>query len=461
VDSNDVLIPLTPTANPAKLTSTPSASAFDGLANPLGTFHFVVAGASVPGDVQVSDPPVLGPNRTINAQLGTGTPYMGDIPEGEALGLGATMFSNASDGGTLPDGGVSEGPVELNIRAVPGVRTLWTLGGNMVIGDVLRVVGPILNGGGGSISDQLPAVMSGLVPLLGQLESGAQVGVPISPGQQGTFATNNESPSPWPRVRTRIHTDVVAPTLPQYVDEHSETISMDYVQVSGGVRVPNQGYVPLGMSSAYDGLASDGGMTPNQVTDPIGTGAEGHIPLRLAPRHSGLESSPWAYVLTATNFQQAANPDGKLPALSEVIVTAPFQLVATPGTVTTVDFSARGMMGFPANVTWQNSTRSLTVGTAASGATYQRLDLRNSSAVTWSVWIPANEFGVTLPAPAGFPDVAGTATRAALTSVSLGRNPPGASSPLLWEDIWRFDGIDADDLTQEIDAFSTLPVVVQ
>jgi hypothetical protein len=465
--ATDVLVPLKATPNPGNFQGTLTDTNFNNVSDPSGNLHLDISGASIPGNlIDLSLSTLLGAGRPYTINLGTATTYnISSLPEGIALGLGPSMFGNGQYG----------------IEPAPGVRALFAIGGNAVIGTVLQAVGPALSGGTGSISSMIPSILAAILPIVGSLESGVTSGVVVMPGESATL-TYGTTPQPALQLDTlmRLKLNVATPNLPSYTDDTGAMVAFDGAVVLGGVLDTPQGFVPLGLTAGVDQVTAAGAMTPDGITDPIAATmttpafAAGHLPLRVAPRHGGVETAPWAFVTLGASLSGLFGSLGSSGSgssgtiLAGTINFAPNKLVYTNPTYYNAADLSKPFLPVPNGAAYNpaatSSTATFTPPSATAGAAFHRLDLsakdsKGDSVDTWWIFFPASMDGaaaVTLPTPPNGLANNGTAsgTSAILQSVSLGYNPPGAEGALSYDGAVQFDGVDLDDLTLETDTFS-------
>jgi hypothetical protein len=489
VTANDILIPIKASSatgapgQPGAFNGTLTSADFANVSNELGTLHLDISGASIGGNlIDLSLTTLLGPSQPITISLGTATSYGPfNLPEGIALGLGPTMFG-AGAGGAY------------GIEADPGFRALWSLGGNAVIGDVLQAIGPVLSGGTGSISSEIPTILTAILPIVGTLESAVTSGVLVTPGETSTL-TYGTAPAPALELDTllRLHLNVKTPVLADcssgtcttYTDNAGKVAAFDGAVILGGVLATPEGFVPLGLTAGVDSVNATGAMTADGLTDPATTGApEQQLPLRVASRHGGIETAPWAFVTLGASLADlvgglGGGSGGGGTVLAGNVTFVP-KIEYNNGANADIDLS-QPFLTIPegASFTPRSSTVTTatftppTAATPASGApsaTFHRLDI--GSGVEWYIYFPASLDGSgpqTIPAvPSGFTDLAatpsgGTAPGAALDTVSLGYSVPSAdvalgtactSDCLDYNGVVQFQGINLDNLTLETNAFA-------
>jgi hypothetical protein len=444
--ATDVLIALPPRPNRAIYRDTMVDTDFGGLANPNGTYHTLCAGSSLQGNLVDTDLLQMTGVETVptSISLGTGTPYGPlEVPQGIVTGLGAQLYT--------PGG-------QFSVEVLPTPHDLWSIGGNAVIGDVLKAIGPILNGGGGSINDQLPTIINALAPISGAFESGVLAGLKPTPGQMTQFQSGTRPllPSTLPRLHTNLH----LPTLGTYVDENGDTKGFNAVLVQGGSLGRSTGFTPTGMAFGVDQSGSAGSNVPDGVVDAVGTGGHaGQLPLRLAPRHGGLEVSPWG-VLTmeassaSTLWADYCSPtvfpllnDGSgiiAPVVVTGRITRPQAISYNNGALT--DVTVDPFIAVPGLPLINDRTVTLA---STSGTLLNRLDVGTPNS-GWLIYFPAGTSTVTIPTPAaGFSDPYDASSPLRLTTTSL-----GFDSQPTYDELVQFDGLDLDDYSSVTDAFA-------
>jgi hypothetical protein len=400
VTSNDVLVPLRAKLPVGRLTGTYTPRAFDRLQDVKGTVHLSVGGAAITGNWMDWEPrDLLRANGKTQIDLGGSANTEADVPEGATIGLAENMFKG-----------------DFAFVAPPGRRAVWTLGGNVVLSDVLGVVSQAT--GGGDVDHG--AILSALLPVLGRLQSGVATDLAFKAGEA------NPLPQDFgPTTLLRLMTKVQIPTLP-------EGAKFDSVVVAGGARSISQGFVPLGLTAGVD-KDLNGKIDPMTGTSPSN---EGELNLRLAPQSGGIEGSAYQLVAVAANLNDMFD-DAPL-ALSGV-VTGPVDLRFANNATSSVSFGG-SFLPPAANATIDAANRTLTFS-AVEGADLHRLDFGNE----WVVYFPPSMSTVVLPAPPqGFDDL--MRSKGVLHSVRM--------TAATYQQIVEFDGLDLNDFTSAVDAFS-------
>jgi hypothetical protein len=441
--ATDILIPLKAAPNRGVFSDIARPLDFAQVGNPNGGWHVGFSGASFGGNLMDLSPTrMLGPAMSpMLVNLGTATSYGPfPVPEGVAQGIGASMFVT----------GPAQVPGAYAIEADPGYRTFWRLGANEVLGTLVTEAGPALLGGD---IQEVPPTTTLLVydqlRLLGAGGSGLTTDVPVTPGETAALGSQADLLPAEINTLLRLRTNVTTARLPP---------GMDSMFVAGGAFASPQGFVPLGLSMGIDAVGADGTSNPDGLIDPSAMGQpEGQIPLRLAPRNKGLEAAPWAFISIAIPSLNIY-PTEDVVTLSGSVTFAPSTLRYDDAAPTNVDLS-RPFLAPPSGAMLDETSRTFTLP-AVTGATFHRLDI-GPDTNRWSIYFPASITSFSIPTPpSGVPDrfpgmIPGSASAAVLHSAQLGYPPPGTSAPETFDGIWQFDGVDADDLTLETDAFST------
>jgi hypothetical protein len=387
-----------------KLSGKMTARHFDNLQDVKGTVHVAVAGPAIHGSLDELDVSTLfGELVETTIDLGGSTRTTTGIPEGVSLGLAENMF---------------KGDFAVNVD--PGIRTLWNVGGNVVLSDVLGALSQAAKDDDVTLLDadiDYGAALSALLPVLGRLQAGALPFQPVTePGgldglKLGTLL----------RLQARVKT----PDLVPY-QLHGESVRPDIALIVGGVHEQTQGFVPRGFSAGVD-------KNENGKVDAImGNTDEGEVALRIAPSSNGLEESPTQVVALAGRLDRLFSSDPSVPRILSASVARPGPLLFKNNATNSVTLPS--VLSVPDNV--QLSDTSFTQSGVA-GATLHRLDIGD-----WSVYFPALANTVDLT---GVP----MSEKVSLHSMRL-----GLKSGVDYQSLIRFDGDDIDDLSEVMDSFS-------
>lgn len=447
----DVVLYTRKGVDPAKFTGTMGPRAFDTLPDLKGTIHLAIHGSSIPGNVfDLELASILGETKDVSIDLGGSlkTKEPVPLPGGTVLGFGETMIT-----GGKPDG--------FEITAPAGVRTLWGLGGNVDIADVTKSLGPVLEGGSKNID--IGPILTGLLPLLGKLHSGALTGMKGEPGGKVSIDVEGKS-TLMLDTPLRLRANVTVPKLPtfKYMEgTEEETGLFEGAIVLGGALNGSQGLVPLGLTAGID--AEPKGASNGLVDAMPEAGIpEGKLALRMAPLHSGMETTKYAIVGLAASFGGLLgggnSTSGPGLALSGLIsYPAEGKLAYNDGKAVDITLGD-AFLNVPNNPAIDNVARKLTAGSKVDTASFQRLSVGDAGAEWLVYFAPGDNVEVTLPEPpAGVGDDRLVATGSKQPSALLHSVRLGASS-LTFEDVVGFNSSNMDDLTKEVDAFSVITV---
>lgn len=438
--SNDILLFTRRSQAPARFTGTLSARSFDSLSDIRGSVHLALHGSSIAGNLFDADiASVLG--DLVETELDTGRePVHVKLPEGMVLGLGERMFRGGNE-------------VPFSIVSAAGARTLWALGGNAELSVITEAIGPSVSRGEFDPGDILPR----LVPMLGRLQSGALPGVVA----EADSTTSLDGPDGLSTLKLetlmRLHVEATLPDLPTYKtralhDGTPITRPFDAAIVVGGAQYDSQGFVPLGLSAGVDVLPEGG---PDGKVDPLERGSTeaGKVALRVAPLHSGMETSRHVFVALATSLN-ALHGDAPLHAFSG-LVTFPGELSFNGGTPNEIRFGDT-FLGVPdlPGIT----DRTLSAGSKVYGATFHRLSVGDTKRGEWLVYFaPGEDVQLTLPLPPdGLTDrfIADDQNRPRARLLSVRLNDPA----LTYDQVLEFGSDNLDDLSTRLDAFSVVEI---
>lgn len=445
VQAKDIILYTKAPQTPAKFTGNMDSKAFYSLSDLKGTVRLALHGASIAGNlIDIELATLLGDFVDTEVDLGSQKTTV-PLPEGTVFGLGEQMFRG--------DTGKN-----FTIVSPPGVRTIWGLGGNAEFSTITQALAPALSGSGEDLN--IGEIMTKLLPLLGRLQSGALTGVNAVAGettdlnvQEGT--KKNDAGQDVPRMVSklklntllRIRAEAALPALPTY-NLNGTTTKFEGAVVLGGALHGSQGLVPLGITAGID-ENGDGQVDSNETGGTAGT-----LSLRVAPLHSGMESSRYAALALAASFggligggESAEDP----PLVLSGLVALPETLNYNSSAPTALAFPS-SFLGVPSDPTITG--RAVALGGAVPGASFHRLSIGGAETGEWLVYFPAGGSGFSLPeVPSGFTDRFTVLDGNDLPQVLVNSMRLG-STGLTYEDVMAFDGKDMDDLTVEIDAFS-------
>lgn len=403
---------------------------FDGLPVQGEKVRMAVFGASLPGNLlDLQGPTVFGDLVMTNMNLGPATMKVA-LPSGVVVGMDDEMFRE-----------------RFEVFASPGLRTVWGLGGNASFNELFDALSPLIVADQADVSTG--ALVNLLIPLVNRFHSGVVVGRPVPTTQE---LEEISVPLATP---LRMKLKVRVPELPQYGFE-GETRRFEDALVVGAALHRPQGLVPLGLAAGSD-RPGENGPLDGLVTNPEPGGADGTLPLRVAPLNAGLETSTYALVALAGSFT-ALGPGGDgTPIVVSGLVTAPPSL---PYTARGLEVSfPRGFLGVPSAP--RLTERHFALGSLVEGATFHRLDVGSAWNGEWQIYFPptGHEFDVPVPPP-GYDDRLRVPSSAAqplvrVQSVAL----DAAAGPRDYQGVVAFDGDDLDDLTVHMQAFSSRELV--
>jgi hypothetical protein len=410
VATNDVIVYLKPKLETVKLTGEMTPRSFDRLQDVKGTVHVAVAGHAIQGSFTDFDlASFLGESVKTKIDLGGSAVVETPLPEGAVVGLAENMFKG-----------------DFAVNALPGKRTLWSLGGNVVLSDVLGVVSQATSGEDLDIGE----ILSALLPVLGRLQAGAY----------SDFESNGPAAVPMdfgPTTLLRIQAKVRTPMLPAFTLLGQEA-HLEGTLAIGGLRHPTRGFVPVGFAAGVD---NDRNGKTDAVIGPTASD-EGYLALRMAPPNGGSEGSPYEVLTLSTRFSQLNSKEE--PLVIAGVVSEP----ATPwfSTNATNEIAVGAVLSPPENIELNLTATPWLKLTDANTSDMYRLDL----GADWSVYFPGSAREIDLTgAPVD-------ATKATLHSIRLHR---GSGST--YDDVLRFDGADIDDLSAVMDAFTIRPLATQ
>ncbi|MFP5450385.1 MAG: hypothetical protein ACLGG9_01405, partial [Thermoleophilia bacterium] len=221
--------------------------------------------------------------------------------------------------------------------------------------------------------------------------------------------------------------------------------------VLGGALHGSQGLVPLGITA---GLDADGDGKVDADGE-AGTTA-GNLALRVAPLHSGMETSRYAALALAASFGGlVSGEDTEGPGL--VLSGA----VAFPESLS-YNASTAAPLAFPTFLTVPTDPaingQTLTT-TAVDGASFHRLSIGSVESGEWLVYFPAGKTSVELPVPPeGFDNRLTKLDGDELPEALLHSIRVGANGALTYDQVVAFDAANLDDLSARIDSFSVIEI---
>ncbi|MDY7227919.1 carboxypeptidase regulatory-like domain-containing protein [Hyalangium rubrum] len=277
--------------------------------------HMGFAGMSLPGlGLDLTNEQILGPTKTVPLNMGGFSRDL-SLPQGAFLALpsDSTPGSYAAPGvaGVCDASLAGDLNPEDALRAgACGTRTAWALAGDVPPTELPpSLFGPTVDIG---------QVLAQSIPLLRRFHSsvvrdvqfrlvptpGAETGAPDFQDTAHYTALDHD----FQQLPLGFQFAVRVPSLPRY-----RGAFLDGAFVLGGVDVPGQGVVPLGLGFAVNVAPAD----PNTDLQ-AGLPAPGLVSVRMAPAHHGLEGYPYRLLVFA-NANTSLN-DASAGAASSVLV---------------------------------------------------------------------------------------------------------------------------------------------
>ncbi|MCA1827569.1 MAG: Ig-like domain-containing protein, partial [Myxococcales bacterium] len=260
------------TGDPTKPQCPSPQGEFEPLQDQGQAVHMAFFGSAVPNsllDLSVST--LVGPMHSVPLSIpGVGGKTL-DLPYGLVLGV-ATQFFGTNDPRVFADG---------------GLRSLWGIGGNVNLQDVIKVLSPLFDP---NATIDVGTLLPKLLGFFGKLQAGAVVGVKAPPNSGTPTFVDQPIQLTTPM---RLRYDVTSPALPQLDGKYVDGV----IAVAGATNYP-LGFIPLGLSAALSTSDGHGG-----VADPTCDTCDPNVlRVKLAPENGGSEGSAAAVALLALNF---------------------------------------------------------------------------------------------------------------------------------------------------------------
>lgn len=351
--------------------------------------HLAFFGSGIPNSLlDLSVDTLVGPSHSVTVSIaGNSKPL--NLPYGLVLGVGSNLF----------------GTQDYRMYADGGKRTLWGIGGNVNLTQVVTALGPVLTGGGGNVD--VGTILPEILPLLAKLQAGTAVNVsaPVNSAPGGTPTFTPIDLALTTPLRLRLTT--TSPDLPKVDGKYVDGV----IALAGALDYP-QGFVPLGFTA---GLAyKDSNNAANgKIVDPScdtsgGTlpCATNKLPLKFAAENGGTEGSSYGVALIALNLGSLSGGVQGSVALSGLIGHQPqVHYVAPPADGPAPDSAFGAFLNMPNTntVTLTKTGRQVSV-TQDADAKIQvyRFDLENAARLGWELWMPPTNGmarSLTLPDP--------------------------------------------------------------
>jgi hypothetical protein len=385
-----------------------------------GEVHMAFHGASVPGSLLDFEPShLIGRAQEVTVDFGQGQPAPLLLPENIVFGMGTNMFKG-----------------DWRAPAVPGLRTLWGLGGNIKASEFFDAVGPAIEDPQNADVGQ---VAVRFLPLMQSLQSGALTAQP-TPGDGQFGARELTFPND-----LLLSAQVKVPPLPAGSD--------GALAIAASLYRP-QGFVALGLTAGLDADEADArdGLV-NNIDD---RALDGTLRLRFAPAHSGMEDSPYAVIEFASSLASLGlyGPGRSSPfTFSALAVSAPELRYDPAGAVIE---PPRPFLDYAEDA--ELNARTVTMDTTVASAHLYRLRVVDGGGRKWFIYFPASHAAAPfeLPlVPQGFTDrtlpvIEGETAYQSSIYLEAVRLSPGID----YEGIWRFDERTNDDLALWVEALS-------
>ncbi|TMA28962.1 MAG: hypothetical protein E6J78_04520 [Deltaproteobacteria bacterium] len=481
-DGHDLLVPLTPylssslrsgftghmcssrSADP----SCPPEGDFSQLQIPGQGVHLAFFGSGIPNSpLDLSLDTLVGPLHRVVVSLTGGSACGSDsqCPSGQVCGSGRCGTGvNLPYGLVLGVAGNFFGTQDYRVFADGGLRALWGIGGNVSAGKMSGILAPVL---GGSGSVDVGALLPQLLPLLGDLQAGADVGVRAAPNATPGHAPIFTSAAIPLNTGMRLRLDPAVPDLPQVDGKY-----LDGALVVAGAMDYPIGFIPLGMTAGLSDKVN--GANGPKVIDPNCTAAGGsdqscatsQLPMKLAPENGGAEGSKVGVAVIAfgglsSAFSARVVLSGRIKVLDKVDYVAP------PSTGLSPSIPPFPNLPSSASVGVSRVARQLSVsGDADPAVQIYRFEVLSHARLDWNVWIPRGSHTVVLPDPSAvdaafadpFADVAGDDGKTAgptsrLVALELSENKTAVQ-------LETFSSLTLDALGSSLSAFTAVQVPV-
>lgn len=270
------------------------------------------------------------------------------------------------------------------VTAPAGNRTVWSVGGRVPLGDTLRALLPSL---GGNL--EFGPIIAALLPLFNDFYSG--VSAPIQLNSTPTFPVRD--PGMVLNVPTQRRVAITAPQLPQIDTGFSDTAIF-----LGGVMLPGEGFVPLGISGGTDVVGravADGFIDGVQNTPEIDP-----VNLSMATMHGSIDTPGTRYAFASVALLLGSSlPNAPREATSAIITTLP---VGAP-LPSALPYGDQEFPPLATGSSWANDEgqRLLTVTNPSDTFDLYRIAFQGEGDRLWVVYAPGNQGTIVLPTPPG------------------------------------------------------------
>ncbi|MFH1833596.1 MAG: hypothetical protein ABH877_01110, partial [bacterium] len=430
---SDLLISTSPNSDPDKVGGFRGKFDFSKIPNP-GEVQLGIAGASIPGNlINIDFTTLIGEMLTRHVKIGSLVDEEVPLPSGIVL--------------TVSGENVKE---DYQPFGVAGPRVAWGIGGKVPIAEIIRILTPLLSGGTPDMESlAIGAILAKVMPFFDNfrhainssvtitdldkvVDDGTTIKDPVGnpngaanpdynrDGETTDLVANYQS---FPEVNLTLsqpltaRTSMTPPTLPKATNGSY----LEGVIVISGVMVPGRGLVPLGISAAVD-AANDEDVADGIIdTDPDTAGNQSKLELKLAPKHGGIESGKFVFIVLALSLDFGDDRSNQISGF----VVYPDVATGLPASITLPP----AFLGF-ATGTHSTATRSFTVTNTDSAKTFIRAEFSGGEDKKWHVYFPGSGFALPVP-PAGMTDRAGADSDLSLIHVRLTTHGSGGFSDFM------------------------------
>jgi len=322
--------------------------------------------------------------------------------------------------------------------APAGRRVVWSVGGTVPLADTLRALLPSL---GGNLD--FGPIIAALLPLFADFYSGVTARVELD--TVGTFPVRD--PDVRLNVPTQRRVDIVPPQLPEITTGWADTVI-----VLGGVLVPGEGFVPMGISGGTDTI---GRGTPDGFIDGDHETPE-RDPIRLAmsPIHGSVHTPATGYMIANIALMLGDGPPGAPREATSGILTALEPGEPLPRTLT---FDEPTFPQLAQGSTWTNENDERTLVISDTGELdFYRVIFRGEGDRPWIVYTSVENLEIVLPIPSAHEAIEEFEDRASRNRLNIVgiqmRDPDNVNLDTLL----NANGTNLDELFQYVYGFSIL-----
>jgi hypothetical protein len=261
--------------------------------------------------------------------------------------------------------------------ALPGERTIWSLGGRVSLSENPNLLPDILEQIDGDI--ELGQIIAVILPLFQDFYSGIETGLEVELAEEGELSLSRFDTRLDVPMARRVFVD--APTIPS-----SEQRPLETGIFLAGAMVPGQGFIPLGITAAVDDADGtpadgvlDGDTETSTVIDPL--------PMNLAPIHGGIESPLTEYLIVAVALG-LRDPPGDQPNRENTAGTI-LRVPAGEFLPSEVTFPNASFPEVAEGSTYDPETRTVTITPPAGDAPdFYRLLFKSERGRIWQIHVP-------------------------------------------------------------------------